>query len=135
MSFFSIEINVRFRDLDAMGHVNNSVYLTYLEEARAALWRALIGKRGLKEINFIVAEITCKYKSPAHYGETLIVNVKLSRIGSKSFDFKYDILEKTSGRLVAEANSVQVFYDYKKNKTITIPEHLKPKFEKLLEDK
>lgn len=131
-NIFTMELNVRFRDLDAMKHVNNSVYLTYLEEARAAYWRQMVGARGLHEINFILAKITCKYKSPAKYGEVLKINTWLSRLGNKSFDFSYNIVEKETGRLVAEAYSVQVFYDYKENNTIQIPENLKKKFEKLV---
>ncbi|HWX25489.1 MAG TPA: acyl-CoA thioesterase, partial [Vicinamibacteria bacterium] len=44
---FSCEVEVRFRDLDALGHVNNAVYLTYLESARIAYWMALTGNRAI----------------------------------------------------------------------------------------
>ena len=78
---FKVDVQVRFRDLDARGHVNNAVYLTYFEIARLALWAEVSGSLRLEDREMIVAEITCTYKSPALFNELLEVWVAPVAIG------------------------------------------------------
>ncbi len=120
------EINVRFRDLDAMGHVNNAVYLTYFEEARMAYFKALAekGSVSLDDLGFVVAEIKCVYHSPAVLQERLLVGIRAAEIGNKSFRFEYRIDEKETGRPVASGYSVQVSYDYTHHRPIPLSEKL-----------
>jgi acyl-CoA thioester hydrolase len=123
---YAVTIEVSFRDLDAMGHVNNAVYLTYMETARIKFLAELLELKGLSELPVIMAEATCSYKSPAFFGEQLTVDVGISRFGVKSFDMVYRI---TAGdaRLVALAKTVQVMYDYAAARTIAAPEAFKSK--------
>ena len=118
-----LPIVVRFRDLDAMGHVNNAVYLTYFEMARVAYHRAVTDVQPFDFTNFdfILAEVTCSYRSPAYMGETLLVGIRVSSVGRKSFVFEYEMRDQASGRLVAEGSSVQVMYDYgeRRSKPVT----------------
>jgi len=109
-----ISIPVRFRDIDAMGHVNNVVYLAWFEDARVAYHQALAGGAtlGAADFEFILAEITCQYRSPAYFGETLLVSIRVGRLGKKSFDFEYEIRDQATDRLIAEGRSVQVMFDY-----------------------
>lgn len=118
---FQYPIEIIFRDLDAMGHVNNAVYFTYMETARVKCMMELFNITHLKDMSLIVAEATCTYKSPAHFGETLMVGIAVARMGNKSFDLLYRI-ETDDGRLVAEAKTVQVVFDYAAQKTIAIPD-------------
>lgn len=108
----TLDLRVRFRDADAMGHVNNAVYLSYLEEARLEYFRRVFGAKRPADIGFIVARVEIDYRSPALIGEILTAGVKVSRLGGASFAMDYAIIEKASRRLVAEARSVQVCYDY-----------------------
>jgi len=124
------EIVVRFRDVDAMGHVNNAVYLTYLEQGRVALFSKLgftatSSPSALEQFPFILAEATCRYLSPAAVGETLVVHIRVARTGAKSFDLEYLITDQQSGRPVATARTVQVAFDYAAGKTIEIPPNLR----------
>ncbi len=112
---------VTFGELDALGHVNNAVYFTYLENARIAYFFDAMGVHSLRELTLILAEATCSYKSPAHFGETLVIGMGVTRLGNKSFDLHYRI-ETEDGRLVAICKSVQVFFDYETGKTIPLPE-------------
>jgi acyl-CoA thioester hydrolase len=121
---FTVTIEVSFRDLDALGHVNNAVYLTYMETARIKYLVELLGLKSLHELPVIMAEATCAYKSPAFFGEQLAVGVGVSRFGAKSFDMAYRIAAG-EGRLVALARTVQVMYDYAAGRTIAVPEDLK----------
>ncbi len=112
---------VTFGELDALGHVNNVVYFTYMENARIAYFFEAMGIDSLHELSIILAEATCSYKTPAHFGEKLIIGTGVTRLGNKSFNLTHRI-ETEDGRLVAIANTVQVFFDYTQGKTIPLPE-------------
>ena len=107
---------VRFRDCDAMGHVNNAVYSTYLEESRIGVLGDLI--------DFILARVEIDFRSELRMGEEVEVRTRCSRIGTKSFDLDHEIAT-SSGRIVAEAKSVLVSYDYERGESIAVPETLR----------
>lgn len=121
---YQYELDVVFRDLDAMGHVNNAVYFTYLETARLRYLMELLALSQIGAIPVIMANANCAYLSPAHYGERLVIGVGISRLGTKSFDMAYKV-ETVSGRDVVQAKTVQVMYDYATGQTIAIPEWLR----------
>jgi acyl-CoA thioester hydrolase len=107
---------VRFNDLDAMGHVNNAVYSTYLEQARLA-WFAQ-EENPLSDV--ILARTEIDFRSPVVLGETVEIGVRPARLGNKSFDLEYEL--RANGRVVAEAKSVLVGYDYERGESTIIPE-------------
>jgi acyl-CoA thioester hydrolase len=111
---------VRFRDLDAKGHVNNAVFLTYMESARVAFLVELGAASGLEDLSFIVARVEIDFRAPIAFGEEVEVGVRASRFGSKSFDLEYEL--RAGGRLAAEAKSVCVGYDYAAGETVPIPD-------------
>lgn len=115
-------IRARFRDTDGMGHVNNAVYLTYLEEARAAWFREAVGLRSYRDVSIILARTCCDFRSPLQAGETLDLGVRVDSIGGKSFRMVYRAVERASGRLVLEAESVQVWYDYAAGRPVPVPD-------------
>ena len=115
----------RFRDTDAMGHINNAVYVTYLEVARQEYWRALDGTQDYRRVPFILAHVTIDFRSEGLVNEALLLGCRCVRIGSKSFVFEYEIREKTTGRLVVEATSVQVCYDYERKVATPVPDDLR----------
>jgi acyl-CoA thioester hydrolase len=114
---YTLAIPVRFRDLDAMGHVNNAVYLTYFEAARIPYYLMLSGTPDLAHTDMIVARIECDYRAPATFGDTLIVGVRVDEIRSRSFSLTYRIENAAISELVAEGRSVQVAYDYAARET------------------
>ena len=119
------ELQPRFRDTDAMGHINNAVYVTYLEVARQEYWRALGGAQDYRRVPFILAHVTIDFRSEALVRETLLVCIRCEWIGGKSFAFVYEVREKETNRLVAEATTVQVCYDYEAKRSIPVPETLR----------
>jgi len=123
------EILPRFRDTDAMGHINNAVYVTYLEVARQIYWARLDAHADYRRVPFILAHVTIDFRSEALVSEVLEAGIQLAWIGNRSFSFAYRIWEKTSGRTVAEASTVQVCYDYGAKKTMPMPEQLRRAFE------
>ena len=125
------EIAPRFRDSDAMGHINNAVYVTYLEVARQVYWARLEHHSDYQRVPFILAHVTIDFRSEALINETLEVGIRLEWIGTKSFAFLYQIWEKSSRRVVAEATSVQVCYDYAAKHTLPVPDDLRRRAEAL----
>ena len=119
MTFFHRE-PVRFRDIDGLGHVNNAVFLTYIEQARAAYFFEAGLIKSLDELQVIIARVEIDFRSPVEYGETVEVEVRPARLGTTSFDFEYTL--RVDGRVVAEARSVQVAFDYETREPMPVPE-------------
>jgi acyl-CoA thioester hydrolase len=115
---FVFREDVRFRDLDGMGHVNNAVFLTYMESARIAYLEAL-GAGSNPQSGLILARIDIDFRSPISLGERVEVGVRPSRLGTKSFELEYEV--RANGRLAAEARSVLVGYDYARGESVEIP--------------
>jgi len=107
--------HVRFRDVDAMGHVNNAVYSTYLEQARIGI----LG--GLEP--FILARVEIDFRAELKEGAEVEVRSRCSRVGTKSFELQHEIW--SADRLVAEAKSVLVGYDYERNESVPISDDLR----------
>jgi len=123
------EIAPRFRDTDAMGHINNAVYVTYLEVARQVYWGRLDENSDYRRVPFILAHVTIDFRSEALVSEVLEAGIRLEWIGGKSFSFSYRIWEKSSGRTVVEASTVQVCYDYAARRTLLMPDDLRRSLE------
>jgi acyl-CoA thioester hydrolase len=116
-------ITIRFADLDAQAHVNNAVYLTYLESARlgyyeqAGIWRP----NPSMQTGMVVAHIDIDYLAPIRFGQAIQVGLRLDRMGNKSFTLAFLIeliKEKTP---LARGTSVMVPYDQKTGTSIPIP--------------
>jgi acyl-CoA thioester hydrolase len=110
---------VRFRDLDAMGHVNNAVFLTYIEDARVAFLQHLGAATTLEDMSIIVARIEIDFRAPVGFNDELEIAVRASRFGEKSFDLDYEL--RVDEQVVAEAKSVLVSYDYGKHEAVELP--------------
>ncbi|MBL8692550.1 MAG: acyl-CoA thioesterase [Planctomycetes bacterium] len=119
------ELVVTLRDLDALGHANNAAIVTYLEDARTEY---LLGRRGIRDVrqfDFILARTEIDYRTPAMLHERIEVLIRPIRIGTKSFDLEYLVREVAAGRLIAEAKTVLVSFDFAKNVSVAIPEELR----------
>jgi acyl-CoA thioester hydrolase len=134
---FSHQLEVRFRDCDSMGHVNNAVYLTYLEQARFNHWRACgIGKDAIgspaspdasvaEDVpGVIVARVEIDYRRAAKFGDVLRIDLGVAAIGRTSFTYEYEILDQ-SGALIATAKTVIVRFDYAAGRPVPISEELR----------
>ncbi len=133
MARYTMEIQMRFRDLDAMGHVNNAVYLTYCELARIQFYMKHAFKRSLHDVDFILAHADIDYVSAAEWGDVIEVSVWPSKIGESSFTLSFELRDKKSNRLLATSSSVLVSYDYDKKKTKPIPAGFREMLEANLE--
>ena len=113
-------VEVRFRDCDAMGHVNNAVYLTYLEVARFAYWKAADIGRLEGDISYIIARVEIDFRASAATGDVIDVALAVRAIGRRSFTIEYEIRDQ-EGRLLVTARSVQVAYDYAAKQSVAVP--------------
>ena len=124
---FVFPVEVRFRDLDALGHVNNAVFLTYLESARIAYWLELSGRTSLTGMDMILARVEIDYRSPGAYREKLEVGARIAAVGRSSVTMEFRIVEHETQRLLAESRNVLVYYDYAANRSLGIPDELRRK--------
>jgi len=121
---------VAFRDLDAFGHVNNAVYLTYIENARIGYVRDVLGIESLEGLLLIVASVKIDFRSRANLGEVLEIGSRTTRVGTKSFDLDHEIRSSSQdGRLVAEVSTTLVAFDYDADNTMPIPPEWKERIE------
>ena len=112
-----------------MGHINNAVYVTYLEVARQEYWRAFKRDEDYRVVPFILARVEIDFCSEALVKESLELCIRCSHVGTKSFGFEYVVREANSQRLVAEARTVQVCYDYTAKQSILVPDELRAHLE------
>jgi len=125
---FEHEIDVRFRDCDAMGHVNNAVYLTYLEQARVESWQRMTGMTGFPR-SVILARVEIDYRSPATLGDRLFVRLRVAAVGRTSFTLDCEIGNARTRETVASARTVQVMYDYAVGRPVEIPADVRARLE------
>lgn len=119
-------IEVRWGDLDAMGHVNNAKYLTYMEHARIRyindihVWDGQNSRRGM-----IMARVELDYKFPLTLAGDVVVYTRTSRLGNKSLDTEQQVVRYLDGRaeIAAAARIVLVVYDYDNARSMPIPDH------------
>jgi acyl-CoA thioester hydrolase len=117
---------VRFRDLDGMGHVNNAVFMTYMETARLNYFRSLgLGDNPLE--GMILARAEVDFRSPIELGEQVEVGVRAGRIGTKSFELDQEV--RADRRVAAEGRFVLVAYDYTTNQSQEIPDSWRELFQ------
>ena len=124
-----VVIDVRFADTDAMGHVNNAVYLTYCEMARIHYWTDITGDpvaAGQERAeSLILAEARITYRAPVFHGEAVTVESRATHIGRSSFTLEHRLTAATpdgAARLVALSDSVLVRYDYGTGRPVALGE-------------
>lgn len=114
-------IEIRFNDLDIYGHVNNAIYLSYLEQARINYFNQIIGvDHDWKTEGIIVANININYLKPIVWGSFISADVWVKETGNKSFVLAYKLYQNEIE--VSNATTTLVCINYHLEKTINIPE-------------
>ncbi|MDL5361698.1 thioesterase family protein [Halalkalicoccus sp. NIPERK01] len=122
MGEFSSDIQVRFRDIDAMGHVNNAVYATYVEQARTEYFAEVLDE-GLDAVPSVLASLELSYERPILLDQSVTVGIDVPEMGRSSLPMTYEVL--ADGERAATAKSVQVFLDPETEKPHPIPERFR----------
>jgi acyl-CoA thioester hydrolase len=127
-------IQIRFKDVDKMGHVNNANHLTYIELARLKYFEEIVKMEGgwSKEVGLILARIEIDYKQPIFLNDQIFVYTRCSKIGSKSLELDWQVVREKNGveEIVAKGIAVIVYFDYQHGKTMPVPNRHRELFEK-----
>lgn len=121
---YELEVGVRFRDLDPMKHVNNAVYLSYLEQARAGFFAEVIGER-LEDVDTVLAYLEIDYRRPIEADDEVTVALGVDELGSSSIPIDYEIrLGEPGGEptVAATAETVQVLVDFETGSSRPLPD-------------
>ena len=123
MKFFS-EIDIRFRDLDALAHVNNVVYLTYVEQARIRYFDDVLGERyDWDEWGVLLARTEINYIQPLVLKDKAKCSMECVAIGRKSMEFHFKIFKTENGQDIEMASGLNVLvcFNHKTNQSIEVP--------------
>jgi acyl-CoA thioester hydrolase len=126
---FRHQLRARFGDADLLGHVNNAVYFTYMEEARWAYWRELTGDASHDRLpGLILARAECDFLRPVRPGELIDIWIGTTKIGRASVAMEYEMLDER-GTPVAMGKTVMVTYDYSTAKPVRVPDWARTRIE------
>lgn len=121
---FSFPLQMRWNDLDALGHVNNAIFVTYFEVGRGRFMMAACPTWNWKKDMFLIGNVTVNFhKELLLTAQQPMVHIRTSKIGTKSFTLEYQItsLEKDAIVVHATGSTTQIMFDMKSRTTIEIP--------------
>ncbi|MBO8173416.1 MAG: acyl-CoA thioesterase [Bacillaceae bacterium] len=129
-----INVSVRYCETDAGGHVNNTSYFIYLEEARTKFFQTLGYGMGntYPSVGFILASTKCDFLDQAYFNQNLLITTDVAAVGMKSFKLVHQIREEQSRKPIAQAEAVIVCFNYETQQSRPIPEELKAELESRL---
>lgn len=123
---YSTDMSVRWNDMDALGHVNNSIYFRYFEQARVIWLDDLKVDWGKGEEGPIVASASCDYFKPLYFPADLQIKIYSAEVQRASFILYYDLMLKDKPEIrLAQGATVIVWVDYATGKPISIPDNLR----------
>jgi acyl-CoA thioester hydrolase len=123
------KIPVRWGDMDAMGHVNNTVYFRFMEQARISWFEALLPRgEAWGTTGIVIVNASCNFRKPINYPATVEVKMYAGPLGGSSVPTYYDLLVKDA--IYADGAAKIVFIDMQKQKAVRIPETIRGLIEK-----
>jgi acyl-CoA thioester hydrolase len=121
-------IPVRWGDMDAMGHVNNTVYFRYMEQARISWFDALLPRgEAWGTTGIVIANASCNFKKPINYPGVVEVKVYVDAPGGSSVGTHYEL--RVDDQLYADGAATVVFIDMEKQKPMRIPESIRSRLQ------
>ena len=120
---YQTEIHPRFKDTDALGHINNASFITWIEEARTPLFRIFNPELSIKDWNLILARVEMDFLAQCYYGKKVVIKSFIEKIGTSSLIICHDLFQDEVK--IARGKSIMVHFDYNTNKSIPIPEDIK----------
>lgn len=121
-----MKLSVRVSETDALGHINNKSYIDYMEESRNYFFeQADIKDDGIH--TFILAKVCCEYVMQGYFGQTLYLKTELDKIGNKSVILKTYIYNDETKELIAQGESIVVFFHLPSQQSLSVPDDIKAK--------
>lgn len=125
-----VQIQIRFADIDSMGHVNNAVYLSYFEFTRVYYFNEILGKNwDWESKGIILAHTELSFIKPIELNDEAFIEMEIGNIGTKSFTFHYTI--RVDGEPTTKGSSTLVAFNTKLQESIAIPTEMKASFKAL----
>ena len=122
---YETQLDVRFRDHDTLGHVNNAVYATYCEEARVRYYRDVLDV-SVSDVSTVLAHFEVDYVRAIEGVSSVTVAVRVTDVGTSSFDMAYEV--RVDGDVAATAEATQVVYDADADETRPVPDEWRERF-------
>jgi len=113
---------VRFRDIDAFRHVNNASFFTYMEEARVRYLVEVLEVNAVERMPLILAAVKIDFRAPILFGQEVEIGTTVDWIGRSSFSMSHRMTATPDDRLVAEADTILVAYDYAAEGPMAVPD-------------
>ncbi len=118
---FSLPIQVRFNDVDIMGHVSNTVYQNYYDAGKMDYFDNLLVGLDYKELGIVGASIKIEYLKPIMFKDEIYVETRVSILGNKSFTMEHRLVNMQNGELLSTCSAVIVCYDAVHKVSIPMP--------------
>ena len=115
-------LEVRFRDIDAFRHVNNAAFFTFMEEARIRYLVEVLKTDAVERLPLILAAVQIDFRAPILFGQMVDIRTRVDWIGRTSFSMSHRLTATPDDRLVAEAETVLVAYDYEAAGPMPVPD-------------
>ncbi len=110
-------VEVRFGDIDAMGHVNNAVTATFVEQGRVSYLRDVLKVDPIDEMGLILAMVKIDYTAPIFFGQEVVIETRVDWIGRSSIGMSHRLTAGADEHEVARADAVLVAYDYERGRS------------------
>jgi acyl-CoA thioester hydrolase len=120
-----IPIQVRFSDVDMMGHVSNTVYQTYYDAGKIHYFDEVLPEMDFVNLGVVGASIKIDYLKPIFMKTRILVETHVTRIGNKSLTMEHQLVEETTGEVLSTCTAILVCYDIKNQLSIPVPENWK----------
>jgi len=129
-----IEIQVPWSDMNAAQHISNVAYFRYFETARVHFFEQVdfVQHGGKRDIGIVLASISCKFRIPIIYPDTLSIGTKIISMEKERFTMKHLLISHKHQKIAAEGEAIIVIYDYKRQCKTSVPEFLIERIDKLL---
>lgn len=117
------DVQIRFNDIDILGHLNNTVYFSFFDTGKAWFFESIMkGRMNWKRVESVIANIDCAYVSPVFFGDKLEVLTRCMAVHEKSFRLQQVLIEKNTGQVKAAAESVMVSFNPDTNMSQELPD-------------
>ena len=125
--------DVIWGDMDAFGHINNTVYFRYFEDARIAYFDRIGVIELMKQLSLapILATTQCSFRLPLEYPDRIHVAARARILSAKKFNMEYVVFSQRHGAIAAEGEGLVVYYDYVNGKSREIPGEIVAAMKKL----
>jgi acyl-CoA thioester hydrolase len=116
---YEIDVEVQFRDIDAMGHVNNATICSYLEQARVRYVEDVVGE-GFMDVGIVIANLEIEFQRPINWGDDVTVAVRATDLSTSSIPLVYEV--RVDGDVAATAETLLVTFDKEAGESRPMPD-------------